>query len=152
MNTVLDEESKTSVAILKELEGKIYDAQAGLADASKRSQSLREKIGMSSQEVNKVDSLNRSTAVQKVLEEYQQVENQLAAEQSRFLPTHPTIKNLQNKRDALKSLLDKPVEDSVGNRKIVTTENLQTGIIKQQLSLDLVKSEIESSALISRLQ
>jgi capsular exopolysaccharide synthesis family protein len=149
---VLDEESKTAVAILKELEGKIYDAQAGLADASKRSQSLREKIGMSSQEATQVDSLNRSTAIQKVLEEYQQVENQLAAEQSRFLPTHPTIKNLQNKRDALKNLLNQRVEDSVGSRKIVKTENLQSGIIKQQLSLDLVKSEVESSALISRLE
>jgi capsular exopolysaccharide synthesis family protein len=149
---VLDEESKTAVAILKELDGKIYDAQAGLADANTRSQSLREKIGMSSQEATQVDSLNRSTGVQKVLEEYQQVENQLAAEQSRFLPTHPTIKNLQNKRDALKNLLDQRVEDSLGNGKIVTNENLQSGIIKQQLSLDLVKSEVESSALISRLQ
>jgi capsular exopolysaccharide synthesis family protein len=148
----LEEESKSSVEILKELESKITETRVALADANTRSKDLEKKVGMESQEATDMDTLNRSTGVQKLLEEFQQVESQLAAERTRLMEEHPTVENLRNKREALKALLDQRIGESLGdNTQKVATKNLQTGEVKQQITLDLVKSEVEYSALASRL-
>lgn len=147
----LDEESRDAVATIKELESKITETQAALAEANTRSINLKQKVGTNSLQATQTDSLNRSTGVQKVLEELQTVESQLAVEQTHFLPTHPTIQNLNNKRSALKALLQQRIEESVGDRK-VPIGNLQTGQVKQQLIADLLKSEVERQALFSRLE
>jgi capsular exopolysaccharide synthesis family protein len=149
----LEEESKSSVENLKDLESKITETRVALADVNTRSINLQKKVGMDSQEATDVDTLNRSTGVQKLLEEFQQVESQLASERTRLMEEHPTVENLRNKRDALKALLDQRVEESLGDSTAkIATKNLQTGEVKQQMTLDLVKSEVEYSALVSRLQ
>lgn len=148
----LDEESRYAVATIKELESKITETQAALVDANARSINLQKKVGTNSQKATEMDSLNRSTGVQKVLEELQLIESQLAIEQTRYLATHPAIQSLKNKRDALKALLQKRIEESVGSQIKIPTGNLQTGQIKQQLTVDLLKAEVERLALVNRLE
>ncbi|MBW4670969.1 MAG: polysaccharide biosynthesis tyrosine autokinase [Cyanomargarita calcarea GSE-NOS-MK-12-04C] len=148
----LDEESRSLVTNIQGLESKITETQAALAEAKTRSINLQQRVGMNSQKATDIDSLNRSTGVQKILEEYQQVESLLAVQQTRFLDSHPSIENLKKKRDALRFVLQQRVSKVIGNREIVTAENLQTGQITQQLTASLVQSEVERLALSSRLE
>ena len=147
----LDEEAKSAVAVIKQLENDINETEAELADVNARSGMLENRVAMNSQEGIAMNSLNQSPGVQKVLAEFQQVEGELAVQQSRFAESHPTIETLKNKRDALKTLLKERVEESLGSQKQVDNGNLQTGEFKQQLIADFVKSEEERFGLTSRL-
>lgn len=147
----LDEEAKSAVAVIKQLENDINETEAELADVNARSGMLENRVAMNSQEGIAMNSLNQSPGVQKVLAEFQQVEGELAVQQSRFAESHPTIETLKNKRDALKTLLKERVEESLGSQKQVDNGNLQTGEFKQKLLADFVKSEEERFGLTSRL-
>lgn len=147
----LDEEAKSAVAVIKQLENEINETEAELADVNARSGMLENRVAMNSQEGIAMNSLNQSPGVQKVLAEFQQVEGELAVQQSRFAESHPTIETLKNKRDALKTLLKERVEESLGYQKQVSNGNLQNGEFKQQLIADFVKSEEERFGLTSRL-
>lgn len=147
----LDEEAKSTVEVIKNLDNQITETQAGLADMNTRSITLQKKLGTTSQEAIAINSLNQSSGVQKALAEYQQVESQLAAQRSRFLDTHPAIVDLKEKRATLEALLEERVEQSLGSQQQLSERNLQIGESKQKLSDDLVKTEVERLALGSRL-
>lgn len=147
----LKEEFQSAVAIIKELESKITDTQAALADANARSVNLQTKVGMNSLDAIATDTLNNSLGVQKVLENLQQVEAELTVQRTRFVETHPSLQDLKNKRDALKALLQERVAQSLRSNKQVPTGNLQIGSVKQKLTEDFVKSEVERMALGDRL-
>jgi capsular exopolysaccharide synthesis family protein len=147
----LDEEAKSAVAVIKQLENEINETEAELADVTARSAMLQNQVAMNSQESVAMNSLNQSPGVQKVLEEFQQVEGELAVQQTRFVESHPTVEALKNKRDALKALLQERIGESLGNQSQVSNGNLQTGDLKQRLLADFVKSEEQRSGLASRL-
>jgi capsular exopolysaccharide synthesis family protein len=147
----LDEEAKSAVAVIKQLDGEITDAQAGLADANARSAMLQKQVGMNSREAIATSSLNESEGVQKVLAEFQQIEAELAVQQTRFVDTHPTIQALKDRREALKALLQERVKQSLGTETQVSNGSLQMGEIKQKLTEDFVKSEVERLGIANRL-
>lgn len=147
----LDEESKSAVAILKELESKITEVRAELSHAIARSVSLQSKIGMSSQEAITTDTLNDSTTVQKLLENLQQIKSELALQQTRFQETHPTIKDLKDKRDALNILLQKQVAEITKSKKQIPIGNLQIGEVKQKVTEEFVYAEAHRIAVAQRL-
>jgi capsular exopolysaccharide synthesis family protein len=146
----IDEESKSIVKIVEDIERKITETKTVLEDVNTRVVSLQNKVGMTSQEATNIDTINSASGVQKVLEEYHKLESDLALEQTRFLPTHPTIEDLKSKRETLKELLQQRIKESLGNQQ-VEAANLQTGKIKQELADSLVKSEVERLAAQSRL-
>ena len=147
----LNEEAKSAVSIIKQLESQINETQAVLADANARSAMLRKQVAMNSQQSIALNTLNQSPGVQKVLVDLQQVEGELAVQQTRFIETHPTIEDLKNKRDALTALLQQRITAAGGNQSQVSNENLQSGDLKQKLLADFVKSEEERIGLTSRL-
>lgn len=147
----LNQEATSAVAVTKELEKEITETQAALADANTRSAMLQKQVGTNSQNSIAVNSLNQSAGVQKILDELQQVESQLAVEETRFVAGHPSVQALQNKRTALKSLLQERVAQSLGTQKQVSNGNLQIGESKQKLAEDFVKSEVDRLGLVSRL-
>jgi capsular exopolysaccharide synthesis family protein len=147
----LGEESRSAVAIQKELETKITETKVALAEVMARVESLQKKVGMNFQDAINTDSLKSSTGVQQVLNNLQKVEEDLALAQTRFYQTHPTVQSLIGQRDALESLLDKRVAEVSKNNPSITTANLQIGEVTQKLTEDLTKSEVESVALRNRL-
>lgn len=147
----LEEEEKSAVAVIKQLESDITNTQAELADANARSAMLQRQVGMNSQQAIATDSVANDEGVQKVLAEYQQVESDLAVQQTRFVDTHPTIQALKDRRDALKALLQNRVSSSLGSQAQVSNESLQMGQIKQKLTEDFVKSEVDRLGLNNRL-
>lgn len=147
----LDQEASSAVAAIKQIESDITGTQAQLADANARSAMLQKQVGMNSREAIDTSSLNQAEGVQKVLAEFQQVEAELAVQQTRFVDTHPTIQALRDRREALKALLQNRVDQSLGTQTQVSNGNLQMGQIKQKLTEDFVKSEVERSGLANRL-
>ncbi len=147
----LEEESRSAVAIRKDLETNITETKIKLAEVTARSESLQQKVGMNFQEAIDTDSLKSSTGVQQVLSNLQKVENDLALAQTRFYPTHPTVQSLISQRNALQSLLNSRVAE-VSNNININSKNLQIGEVTQKLTEDLTKSEVETVALKNKLE
>jgi capsular exopolysaccharide synthesis family protein len=147
----LDQEANAAVDTIKQLESQINETQAVLADANARSAMLQKQVGMNSREAIDTSSLSQADGVQKALAELQQVEAELATQQTRFVDTHPTIQALKDRKVALEALLKGRVEQSLGSQTPVSNGNLQIGQIKQTLTQDFVKSEVERQGLANRL-
>jgi len=147
----LTDESKLLEEVIKNIESKINDAHAALADANARSANLQNKLGINSQQAIAMNSLNQSPGVQNVLQELQQVENQLAVQRNRLQEDHPTIANLKLKEATLNTLLQERVRRVFGSEQQLSAVNLQFGESKQKLLEDFVKSESERLGLANRL-
>ncbi len=146
----LPEEAASAVEVMADLDKQIAQAQAQLAEADAKSTALRNQVGLNSEAAVAVSSLSQSPAVQEVLTELQKVQGQLAVERTRFLDTSPTIASLQRREAALKSLLQGRVDQVLGSQQ-APIDNLQIGALRQQLTADLVQSEVERSGLASQL-
>jgi capsular exopolysaccharide synthesis family protein len=146
----LPQEATSAVEVMADLDKQIAQAQAQLADATAKSTALRNQVGLNSEEAVAVSSLSQSPAVQEVLTELQNVQGQLAVERTRFLDTSPTIASLQRREAALKALLQGRVDQVLGSQQ-APIDNLQIGALRQQLTANLVQSEVERSGLASQL-
>lgn len=147
----LEEEGKSAVAVLKELEDRITATAAALEQAKTRSVTLQREIGANPRDVRPLNTINQSASVQKVLEELQQVEGELVILQTRFYEGHPSVESLQNKKAALKSLLQNRIQQSLGVSRDVSRKDLQLGELKQKLTEEYINSEVERLSLASQL-
>lgn len=136
----LEEESKSAVEVIANLENQVSVAQARLADAESQSEVLRNKLGMNSQAAIAASSLSQSPGVQRALEEFQKVENELAIAQARFQESHPMVVELKSKRAFLENLLKGRVENVLGQKQNID-ENSQIEELKQQITTNLVNLE-----------
>ncbi|MFS0516839.1 GumC family protein [Nostoc sp. UIC 10607] len=147
----LDQEATKGVDRLADLSDQITQAQANLTDVETRSQLLQRQLRLNSQQAVDTGNLSQSKAVQEVLTEYQQVQNQLAVEQTRYTDKHPAIANLLAKEAALKKQLEIRIFENAGREKSVPAQNLGMGELKQTLLAQLVQSDVERSALANRV-
>ncbi|MEH2303962.1 GumC family protein [Nostoc sp.] len=147
----LEQEAAKGVDRLADLSDQITQAQANLTDAETRSQLLQRQLRLNSQQAVDTGNLSQSKAVQEVLTEYQQVQNQLAVEQTRYTDKHPAIANLLAKEAALKKQLETRIFENAGREKSVPAQNLGMGELKQTLLAQLVQSDVERSALANRV-
>jgi capsular exopolysaccharide synthesis family protein len=148
---VLDEEAKTTVAGLSDLAAQITKTQADLAEANSRTGSMQNQLGLTSRQGIALTALSQSTEVQQVLADYRLVQNQLAVQQTRYQTQHPLIVNLKRKELALRTQLDQRVAQTLGSSQSVADQNLQMGQLKQGMTADLVKLEIERLGLANRV-
>lgn len=147
----LEEEAKVGVESLKELAQEVTTAEAQLVDAITRSRALQNQLQLRTQQAVALSNLSQSPAVQQVLTEYQKVQDELAVARTRFTDEHPTIVNLLKKEEALRNQLEKRVGQIVGTQASVPEQNLQVGELKQSLTAELVKSEVEKLAANNRV-
>ncbi|MEH1971585.1 GumC family protein [Nostoc sp.] len=147
----LEQEAAKGVDRLADLSDQITQAQANLTDAETRSQLLEHQLRLNSQQAVDMGNLTQSKAVQEVLTEYQQVQNQLAVEQTRYTDKHPAIANLLAKEAALKKQLETRIFENAGREKSVPAQNLGMGELKQTLLAQLIQSDVERSALANRV-
>ncbi|MCY7392760.1 MAG: polysaccharide biosynthesis tyrosine autokinase, partial [Leptolyngbyaceae cyanobacterium CAN_BIN12] len=84
------------------------------------------------------------------LVEYQQVQDQLAVQRTRYRPEHPEIIVLLRKEAALKQQLEARIAQVLQGSGTVTNQDLQITSLKQAITQDLVKAEAERSGLASR--
>jgi len=147
----LEQEAISAVEVLKELQDQIASTEAGLVQYRSRAAKLQKEIALTSQDAVPIDSLRDSPGIQKALAELQEVEGDLVVLQTRFQDTYPEVQKLQQKRDALKQLLQGRISQRLGTTKQVSHQNLEAGKLKQKLTEELVNAEVESLSLSNRL-
>lgn len=146
----LEEEAKVAVKGTSDLADAITRSKADLADATSRSMALQQQIGLTPTQAIAFTTLSQSVAVQKVLAEYQQVQDQLAVQRTRYRPEHPEIITLLRKEEALKQQLEGRIAQVLQGAETVTNQDLQITSLKQAITQDLVKAEAERVGLASR--
>ena len=147
----LEQEAQTGVEALKDLSEEIIKAQAYLGEVTTRSQGLQNQLQLETQEAVAISTLNQSPVVQEALTQYQKVQDELAVAQTQFTSEHPMVISLLGKEQALRNQLGKRVGQLIDNGNSISERNLQIGEIKQNLTAELVKSEVERLAAANRV-
>jgi len=106
---------------------------------------------MSSQQGLASAQLSQSPGVQQVLQQYQEVEAELASKQSELKSQHPAIQTLQERRSRLRDLLRERVRASLTGGGSASNGNLQLGETKIGLINSLIEAEIERLGLVSQV-
>ncbi|MEH1831608.1 MAG: polysaccharide biosynthesis tyrosine autokinase [Nostoc sp.] len=147
----LEQEAATGVEKLSKLADQITQTQANLVDVETRLELLQRELKLNSQQAVDIGNLSQSKGVQQVLTEYQQVQDELAVAQTRYTNQHPIIANLTAKRAALKKQLGMRISQNLDTKQSVSEQNLQVGELKQNLTAQLVQSNVERLALANRV-
>ena len=140
------EEATSAVLALQESLKELNTAEAQLAAANERSQALQRELSIEKQTAIELSELSQTPAVQRTLEEYQKVQDELAVAQTQFTKKHPIVIDFSQKEQALRNQLEKRVGQVVSNGNSLTQDKLQVGEIKQTLTSELLKSEVERLA------
>jgi capsular exopolysaccharide synthesis family protein len=147
----LDVEARVSLESLGRLTESITQSQGELAAAYTRSVALQNEMKLTTQQAVDLSSLSQSTGVQQVLTEYQKTQHELAIARTLYTNDNPKVVDLLLKEAAQKKELEARVTETVGNSNSLPKENLQIGELKQALTQDLVKSEVERLALTNQV-
>ena len=147
----LSEETKSAVTTIGNLDSEMDTVKAQLDEVNAQTNELRQKVELNSQQAIAVSALSQSPAVQGILTQLQETDQQLAIERSRFLDDNPVIVNLVAKKASLKSLLQQQIGQTVGNQTQIPQNLLQIGELRQNLIENFLQSEIQRFGLIKRL-
>jgi capsular exopolysaccharide synthesis family protein len=152
-NNIVDlgEESKSAVAAISNIDAAINSTRAQLVDITAQSQQLQQKLGLSPQEVVTASAIGQSPAIQASLNQLQDIERQLATEQSRFSDTNPIISALKDKQANLSTLLNKKIQQTLGEKAKTPQGLLRFGGLKQSLIENAIQLEVQRSGLTQRL-
>ncbi|MFM2302852.1 MAG: hypothetical protein RLZZ135_255 [Cyanobacteriota bacterium] len=152
-NNIVDlgEESKSAVAAISNIDAAINSARAQLVDITAQSKQLQQKLGLSPQEVVTASAIGQSPAIQASLNQLQDIERQLATEQSRFSDTNPIISALKDKQANLSTLLNKKIQQTLGEKAKTPQGLLRFGGLKQSLIENAIQLEVQRSGLTQRL-
>jgi capsular exopolysaccharide synthesis family protein len=147
----LDVEAQTGLQSLGRLDEAITQSKGELAAAYTRSVAIQDNMKLSTQQAVDLSTLSQSPGVQQVLTEYQKVQSDLATMRSAYTDDNPKVVDLAMKAAALKSQLEERVAQTIGSSESIAQQNLQIGSLKQALTQDLVKSEVERLALTNQI-
>lgn len=147
----LPEEAKSAVEVIAKLEEQIALAKSQYADLNAQHLSFQQELQMNSQQALVATSLSQSSAIQEALRDYQQIERQLAIEETRFQETHPIIIDLKNKKETLQALLKARIKTVVGKQAQLQQGNLQIGDLKPKLIEEFVKTEAKRQGLAEQI-
>lgn len=148
----LEEEATASVQLQSDLDREITVLKAELEDVSAQAAELRRQVGTSSEEAVNNSALSEASGIQEVLLQLQEAQSLLAVERTRYQSNHPTIANLERQVAALDATLQERVVGIVGSNSSVSVGDLQMGELRQQLTANLVQTEVQRLGLAQRLQ
>lgn len=149
---VLEEEANSSVQLQSELDRQIALLKAELEEVSAQASELRRQVGTSSEQAVVDSALSEAPGIQEVLLELQEAQSLLAVERTRYQSNHPTIATLERQVAALNAVLQERVSGILGSSAPVSVGSLQMGELHQQLTTDLVQTEVQRLGLAQRLQ
>ncbi|OBQ03569.1 MAG: chain-length determining protein [Anabaena sp. LE011-02] len=148
---VLDVEAKTGLESLAKLDQAIIESQGELVAASTRSLALQYEMKLDTRQAVDLSTLSQSPGVQQVLTEYQKTQYDLAIARTLYTNDNPKVVDLIMKEASLKTVLKERVAQTVGSSDALSQQNLQIGELKQSLTQELVKSEVERLALTNKI-
>ncbi|RUS98516.1 hypothetical protein DSM106972_081450 [Dulcicalothrix desertica PCC 7102] len=147
----LQEEAKTSIKNQSDLADEIIKSEAQLVNISSQIQALQNQLGFNSRTAVALYSLSQSTAVQQLLNEFRSSQDKLAMERTRYSDEHPIVIDLANKVQVLRQQLELRVVQTLGKVQNLNERDLQIDPLKQNLTAELVKLEVERTGLSNRV-
>jgi capsular exopolysaccharide synthesis family protein len=152
-NRVVDiaEESKSAVFQISNLDNQIAVISSELERIKSKNETLRNQVGLDVQQAIALSDLSQSKAIQSILTQMQEVEQQLASERSRFLDTNPKIIDLESKKANLKELLDKETNKIIGSQAQLIPRAFPLSDLRQNLIKEFLQSEEERLSLSQKL-
>lgn len=152
-NNVVDlsEEAKSAVGIIGNLENNINATRSELEQVNAQTKELHQKINLNSQDAIVVSAISQSPAIQNILNQLQDTERQLATESSRFSNNNPIIISLKEKQVKLTTLLQQQIRNTIGTQTQIPQGLLKVGELKQNLITELLRSEVQQTGLVKKL-
>jgi len=147
----LEEEAKSAVVVMAELESQIDQARSEFLKATAKSKAFESQLQMNPQQALAASTISQSSAVQEALKEYKLIERQLAVEQNRYVETSPIITRLQSNKATMKALLDKQIQQVLGGQQPLPNQSLQIGEVKPKLIEEFIKVDVERQGLAQRV-
>ena len=147
----LQEETTANIKSLSNVAEQIDEIKAELEDVNARYVRLRGQLNMSWQEASAVSSLSQSVAVQRVLEQLQEVKVLLAQKRNYLSDNAPQVITLKEEEADLTALLDEQIattlngeqQSLIKNVNILSLGNLKQAQIAEFASLGLQKEGLE---------
>ena len=143
----LEEEAGAAVGTINNLEAQISQVQAQLNHVTARLANLLAQAQVEPEEAVISADLSQRKGIQELLTQLQEAESKLALEQTRFKAGHPTIKSLEEKVTALRSLLQQRTAQVSGNQQQFQQGNLQLGELRQSLIAEITSAGAERDGL-----
>lgn len=150
--TNLDDEEKTVLANISDLDNQITKVKTDLNSATITATEIPKKLGIDSQQAIALSALSQSPGIQQLFEELQQVEQQLKVARTRYNEEFPQVTDLRRKQAALKAVLQQRVTEQLGNQTQLLNNKLRLGEVEQKLIQDFVIAQLERETLSGRLQ
>ncbi|NJO97674.1 MAG: polysaccharide biosynthesis tyrosine autokinase [Pleurocapsa sp. CRU_1_2] len=150
----LGEETTANIGSISLVANQIDEVEAELEDIHARYDQLQVQLDMSWQEASAVSSLSQSLAVQKVLEQLQEVKIALAQKRNYLSDNAPQIITLKDEERDLTFLLDKQIAKTLGNQQnlIKNVNILSLGELKQDQIAEFANLGLQKTGLEKKLQ
>lgn len=148
----LKQEATSAISNVAQLDDTINQAQAELAEVSAEQAKVLNQLKLAGQDAVEITSLNQIPGVQDVLTELQKVQTKLANERARYTEKHPSVVNLENEEVTLKALLKQRVGETAGSQREISTDKLQLGKIKQDMTVEYANLEKKRQGLEEKIK
>ena len=132
---------------LRLVQQKIAELQGQIASVNAKSAYIRSKLGMDSDQAIASTIVGQSLDIQEAVRQLQQLESQLAQEQTRFADANPIISDLEAKIIGQKRLIQQKIQNLAGSQGIDLSQAREFGEIQQNLTEELVKLEASNLGL-----
>ncbi len=150
----LEEETTANIASLSNISAQIDEVEAALEDINARYERLRGQLNISWQEATAISSLSQSVAVQRVLEQLQEVKVALAQKRNYLSDAAPQIIALKEEEADLTSLLDRQITNTLGSEQQALIKNvniLSLGQLKQEQIAEFANLGLRKEGLEKKL-
>ena len=151
----LNEEVSANVNSISRIADQIDEAEAELGRVNASYRRLRVQLGMNWSEATAVSSLSESLAVQRVLEQLQEVKVTLAQRRNYLSDNSPQIIALEQQEADLNALLEQQITKTLGAEQQAVVENvnlLSLGSLKQDQIANFAELGVEKTALEQQLE
>ncbi|WP_019503761.1 polysaccharide biosynthesis tyrosine autokinase [Pleurocapsa sp. PCC 7319] len=151
----LEEETTANINSLSNVSHQIDEVEAELENVNARYSWLQVQLNMSRQEASAVSALSQSLAVQRVLEQLQEVKVLLAQRQNYLSDNAPQVITLKEEEADLAALLDRHIAQTLGQGQQAIVENiniLSLGELKQDQIAEFTNLGLQKEGLEKQLK
>ncbi|MBW4512720.1 MAG: polysaccharide biosynthesis tyrosine autokinase [Scytonematopsis contorta HA4267-MV1] len=148
----LPQEASAAIQNISQLDVELNQTQAALADVSAQEGQIASQLNFAKNKTVEITSLNQIPGVQEVLGELQKVQSKLASARARYTEEHPDISNLKNQEITLNALLQNRTEQVLGTKKIVPSNQLQVGKLRETLASQYVQLQTQRQGLENKIR
>ncbi|MEL6909594.1 MAG: polysaccharide biosynthesis tyrosine autokinase [Cyanobacteria bacterium J06643_13] len=142
-----DEDTRTLIEGLRELQAEISKARGEMANADSQANYIRDKLGLTSEQAVVLTTVSQAPEVRETISKLQNAESELAIVQARFTPNSPNVIELQEQVNSLEKLLGEQTISIGGEQAKDIVNNIKTGEIQQQLTSELIQLEANNFGL-----